>query len=237
MSRRQVIAASSTDDITLISKKRVTKTHSSDLPYRPSATSPKHHRGLNLPLSQVSSHLSHQPYNVLEEEKRASGQSPGVRLLLEENHINGYIPVTDIDTGSSVLVQKRGDLNSSSAGTNRHENKASSCSPMHTNGSVPPLKSIRNHTHAKSFDSTVSEPQAKGKCNSRNLELQDKADVNDLRRKFENTISMSHAVHQSTSHSHSQIRTRRRNSIENSDSGRESMILESDTVANNIINN
>lgn len=214
MSRRQVIAASSTDDITLISKKRVTKTHSSDLPYQPSAASPKHHRGL-------------QPYNVLQEEKRA----------LKESHINGYIPVTDIDTGSSVLVQKRGDLNSSSAGTNRHENKASSCSPMHTNGSIPPLKSIRNHTHAKSFDSTVSEPQAKGKRNSRNLELQDKADVNDLRRKFENTISMSHAVHQSTSHSHSQIRTRRRNSIENSDSGRESMILESDTVANNIINN
>lgn len=216
--RQNMLAASSTDDITLLSKKkkRVSKTlsdsqHPSSSAQYPSSLASREggssKRGKLNP--QKQDNMTHQSFH----EKRAvsNGRNP-----LEKSH-KKIIPATDIDSGQSVFV------------TNR-DHKSMSCSPSHQ-PHPPKLKAIQTHVHSKSFDSAPSEP-IKGSSvkhrNNINAELSNRSHgVNTLRGNFER---LSHDISapppKSNGHTHHSRSTGRRNSTENSDSGRESMVLD-----------
>lgn len=235
--RQNMLAASSTDDITLISKrKKVSKTRSSEAYYRYSdptlleENQPRRNKGLKLPLSQVL-RANHQSYKA---EKRSGGKRP--RSPLEGSQRNSSaIRATDIDTGQSVLVASQDNLEYQQAEVPSRGKKASSCSPSRSVNPPPPkLKTTQAHAHSRSFDSTLLEPGSKVKHrNNMNSELKGKCGVLKLREKFETPPPSqpapltSDAQHQSRS----QTGTGHRNSTENSDSGRESMVLDSDHMS------
>lgn len=246
-----MLAASSTDDITLISKKKkVTKTRSSDAPYRysdptlPPGSPAQRNRGLKLPLKQVS-RGDHQSYKPLQQEKERSAKN-AARYPLDRSSrrdSGGVVRATDIDTGRSVQVASR-DLDYQPqplSVQSRDTNKASSCSPSRVVNPVPPrLGMIEAHTHSRSFDLADLEPGSRARVKHRNTvnsELNEKQGVGKLRGVFESppppgqqAPSTSTQTGNHHRQSRSQTGTGRRNSTENSDSGRESMVLDSDPM-------
>ena len=221
-----MLAASSTDDITLLSKKKkkqVTKTLSDSPQHPPSST-----KYLSLSLSgergsskkgRLNLKQDHETQQSYYEKKRkvSSGGNP-----LEKSQ-RKVVPATDIDSGGSVYVPSQ----------NSRDHKAMSCSPSHQ-PHPPKVKIIQEHAHSKSFDSAPSaSEQIKGSYvkhrNSRNAELSKinrSHGVNTLRGNFE-SLTKDISPHHSNGHTqHSRSTTGRSNSTENSDSGRESMVLD-----------
>ena len=226
-----MLATSSTDDITLISKKKkVSKTLSGDAPYcysnpnMAAESPPMRNRGLKISLKEISrGKRSYQPL-----QNNAAG-SP----------LKREITATDIDTGRTVLVSSQDNLDTPPALVEvRDVSKASSCSPAHQ--APPGIGTIQAHTHSRSFDLADMDSGSKVKHrNAVNSELSEKRGVHVLKGVFENsspsrqqtTPTSRHngnSHHQPRAHSHNG--PGRRNSTENSDSGRESMVLDSDPV-------
>jgi hypothetical protein len=210
-----MLAASSTDDITLISKKKkVTKTRSSDSPYRNSdptmPPSPSmRNRGLKLPLKKS--------YKPLRQERYPLEQRNGTEAITA---------ATDIDSGRTVLVASRDNIDYNnqplSVVVQSHSvnnAKASSCSP--TNPAPPRLGNIHAHAYSKSFD--VAELDLGSKVNYRNA-VNGEHDVRKLRGMFESPPPGQQAPPTSRQTGN----FGRRNS--NSDSGRESMVLDCDPL-------
>lgn len=239
---QNMLAASSTDDITLISKKtNVTKTRSNDIPYQTAATqayleaSPsRRSKGATLPILQVA-HPTQQSYKALYEEKRLSGgYGVAVRSPLEKTQKNeGVIPATDIDTGMPVLVPGGYENLDGNVGRRDHNHKATSSSPTHsrTNRSVPPLENLHTHIHSKSFDSAPTETGSRVSHHHRsgqNSDFNKRTEVSKMKEKFD-AIASGHSNDGNQSHSQTSQTSptsagHHRNSTENSDSGHESML-------------
>lgn len=267
--RETALAASSTDDITLISKKKraVKKTRSSDVPcgsFAPSHESPVRRGKATNPVALRAERQSH---DTTTQEKRLSGNRSIVfPLEVASQRSSALVEATDIDSGESVLVasQDNSDYlfqNQALLASNRND-KASSCSPTHSAKPTPPtMKTIQAHAHSQSFDAAALEPgpQTVKDRNVVNSEMDKRRrDVQKLRNKFANpspshgdagvpkTTRTGHQSvdagahqqpkatrigHQSVDAQQSETtRTGRHNSMENSDSGHESMVLDSENM-------
>lgn len=235
---QSMIAANSTDDITLISKKKkVTKTRSSDIPY---SSSPSHQE----PQQGKQSTLPHLSFMALQDKKRLSNGS-AVKYPLETTRKTSdeVIPATDIDTGRTVMVsrsQENLDL-PLVAPPHRYKSPAARTSASHQPSPVKRTGNVAKlHAHSQSFDCAtppLPERSKVGQRSSYNFDLSDGAKVLKLRAKFDgdfpsSAVSPPPPIVQSNGQSHSGTRTElvHRNSTENnSDSGHESM-LESDPL-------
>ena len=203
-----MLATSSTEDITLVSKKKVGKTRSSDASYRFSDSF--------VPFVPQDAHsrrgksedylLSESPRGSYktkgEDRKRLSGGRNVVSPL--QSSQKGVVTATDIDTEELVLVASQDNTDYKAGGNaamipSSRRDKASSCSP--SRAAPPTLKTIQVHAHSRSFDSApvgskgkhrAPPPSQAGGGRSRGM-------VNG-----------------------------RQNSTENSDSGHESMAMDSD---------
>lgn len=241
--RQNMLAASSTDDITLISKKKVTKTHSSDIPQgNPSFFG----KGSSLPHNMRKiklSQFSHQPLKSLSPPGR--GHTPPTPAVT-----SSFVPATDIDSGETVLVSN----DSTNAVSNHHHpppsrsHDPSHMSPPSSSKRTPVLKkSAQVPAFSKSFDTAfplVAPPPSNSRRGRRQSvedfidntnNTRDTANVQKLKEKFEFSMSLdgyyqSSNGKQTNHHHHAGYRGGRQNSTENSDSGRESMVLESDSI-------
>ena len=206
---------SSSDDITLVSKKKVTKTRSSEIPYQSTATQhlvkPSHSIQY---MSNLSTHYS-QPYvETIEEltsgELRGRDKAVSDRTSPIENgrRKEGFVRITNIDTGVSVLAASCGHLTDLSRDNH----------------------SILHRSHA------TAERNSESKLKHKSLDF----DCLEVQRLMNKTMFSSPKTYsqqstandtQSHSHPHPHPRAGYQNSTENSDSGRESMVLESDGIA------
>ena len=211
-------AASSTEDITLISKKKkVAKTHSSDVPRIPTSTPPSHQLSKRATLPDNIGHVD------VSDRKRLSGAN---RLSGKPDE---FIPATDIDTGLPIMVSaSRENL----VGGGGVASVPLGNSPARYR--IPPVKNLQSHAYSKSFDA-AEPPQERSKVdqqrNSFNLEPRDMTEVMKLREQFE-SVSATPPLGQPRSDSHASTRMGRRNSPENSDSGHESMLETLDPTPN-----
>lgn len=223
--RQQILAASSTDDITLLSKKKrpVGKTRSHDIPYQaiPDYSSPSP----DLPFSK-----QHRPTNSFTLGATPPPSLPAKREIL--------VKATDIDTGMSVMVPSN---ESSKMEKRSSSSKAPYASPAREKLIQPasnrrPITVVHIHTKSLDEETQVSSSSNRKHRNSSTSPPSEGNEVTRLRDKFEGLLSQPPASPKKpevvSTQSHSQTRTgiARRSSTENSDSGRESMLDSADNV-------
>ncbi len=248
-----MLAASSTDDITLISKKKkkkVAKTRSNDIPYQ-GLSSPQEHetppfRGGTLPLENGSpcSKTAHQSYVPLKSKETEKSQ---------KRYMRNRATATDIDSGRTIAVHSHENLTnlgngmsashtSGGGGVRERSNRASSLSPLRPT-SVPNSNSVQPQLppHSENRSKVVNyipnvvvtrqqqPPHLPG--------LGSRGEVRKLKERFESPRISSRPANYSTPTTSQSLQSQGpgterecRNSTENSDSGHESMVLESDTA-------
>ena len=237
ISRRQnMFAASSSENITLISKKKVTKTRSSDIPYQ---FTPDYQESPPARHSKVFSlgHVTQQSYKPVETSKEDANLSP----LKISRRSSDFLQATDIDTGRPISVPNQKISVTGGNSNNEYESKGVSLSPF--NNSEAAQRRQQFSSHSKSLDTTnSSKSKTESKSSrhrSKNSPLTDSSEVQHLKEKFETFVSgpstsqrRDDANHLMKESSQFQTRTGNQTSLNsaenNSDSGRESMVLEPD---------
>ena len=241
--RQQLLAASSTDDITLISKKKsLGQTRSNDVPFR-SISDSKDPPFLKRPGSNTFTLGATPPVQSrLRKTGKVTTKVPD-RVVSCQRKSPPMIEATDIDSGMTVLVSSS---DSEVAAGKKTSLKRSPNEEIIHEEVIQPSSNRRPITLVHLDGKGLGEEQALLSQESVDLmrrnrssspPVMEKTDVLLLKEKFERRLVQQQSKPPRstvTSATDSQSRTstgiKRRNSTENSDSGRESMLDSADTV-------